>query len=220
MDEFEALEREHLVLKRMVADLKLDLWRREFARKAGFNPEQPRGELGRWTSNGGSDLSGPAGDVEVPPRVRLAQADTLRQYSIDLNEEEARGGHTLRDHVGKTGDELLSATRTDRGEAGAYRYARQRQGSFESRESANDFVNRTLGQNRELVDSVASGSSERALLNSRFGFRTGIEAFRPDIDAEPYLRQTYEVGVDIRHDPRTERGYRVNSAYPRNSRAR
>jgi len=33
--------------------------------------------------------------------------DSERRYSVDLREEEARGGHTLRDHVGKTDGYLI-----------------------------------------------------------------------------------------------------------------
>ncbi|TMI99440.1 MAG: hypothetical protein E6G97_22725 [Alphaproteobacteria bacterium] len=95
-------------------------------------------------------------------------------------------------------------------------YARKREGSFESRESANDFVNRTLERNSVTVDQVADGKSDRTFLNTRFGYRTGREAFRPSIDSEPYLRDTYDVGVEIRHDPRSARGYRVHTAYPMN----
>jgi hypothetical protein len=80
--------------------------------------------------------------------------------------------------------------------------------------------NRTLERNQELVDRVASGQSSKEFINARFGYRTGREAFRSTIDSEPYLRDTYEVGVDIRHDPRATKGYRVNTAYPRNSHPR
>jgi len=78
------------------------------------------------------------------------------------------------------------------------------------------FVNRTLEQNQLMVDEVADGKEDRAFANTRFGYRTGREAFRPSIDSEPYLRDTYEVGVEIRHDPRVARGYRVHTACPMN----
>jgi hypothetical protein len=178
-------------------------------RKANFNPNQARvaagnPDGGQWTSDGGA------------PGVQLAQNETQRRFSVDLNEEEARGGHTLSNHVGKTDDELLAKVRGDRGSVGIVSYARKREGTFESRESANDFVNRTLEQNQGTVDQVADGKLNRAFLNTRFGYPTGREAFRPSIDSEPYLRDTYEVGVEIRRDPRIGRGYRVHTAYPMN----
>jgi hypothetical protein len=63
----------------------------------------------------------------------------------------------------------------------------------------------------------AAGQSAEEFLTARFGYKTGREAFRPDRNSEPYLRDTYEVGVLIEHDRRIGRGYRVYTAYPRNS---
>lgn len=230
------IEREALDLKAELAALRVELLWAELRRKAGFNPDQPRDEQGRWTDSGhgtsgdgvgvrsGDDsgrnddsiLSDVTPDNFFKPGTQLAQAEIQRRYSVDLGEEESRGGHTLREHVGKTDEELLARVRADRGRAGIFSYARARHGSFESRESANDFVNMTLERNQPLVDQVADGKMDNAFLKARFGFRTGREAFRPTIDSEPYLRDTFEVGINIRHDPRAARGYRVHTAYPRN----
>lgn len=177
-------------------------------RKANFNPGQVRDELGRWVDQGGGD--------DATGRVHLAQTDGQRQYSVDLNEEEGLGGHTKRDHVGKTDDELLAFVRRDRHRSLFVTVARIREGTFLSLESANDFVNRTLEVNQGLVDLVASGRRDEAVFNSRFGYVTGREAFRLDADSEPYMRSTYEVLVVIRHDRRSSRGYRVHTAYPIN----
>lgn len=56
---------------------------------------------------------------------------------------------------------------------------RQRAGSFPSRETANDLVNRTLERNTSLVDAVAEGRQDSAFLKARFGHRTGREAYNP-----------------------------------------
>jgi hypothetical protein len=92
----------------------------------------------------------------------------------------------------------------------------KREGSFDSVANANDFVNRTLEQNRTTVDMVVNGKSDRDFVTTRFGNITGREAFRSDPDADPYLRNTYSVGVEIRRDPGSSKGYRVHTAYPRN----
>ncbi|TXN78952.1 hypothetical protein FV234_22025 [Methylobacterium sp. WL8] len=94
-------------------------------------------------------------------------------------------------------------------------YGMRRDGSFESVESANDYVNRTLEQNAAEVDDVASGKKSRAFLTSRFGYRTGREAYTAG-QIEPYLRTTYGVGMYIVHDPGSSRVYRIHTAYPRN----
>jgi hypothetical protein len=45
--------------------------------------------------------------------VKVAADDSERRYSVDLREEEARGGHTLRDHVEKTDDYLIGVMNAD-----------------------------------------------------------------------------------------------------------
>jgi hypothetical protein len=73
-----------------------------------------------------------------------------------------------------------------------------------------------LKRNTDKVDQVAAGKIEGATLQHRFGFVTGKEAFRPDGDSDPYIRDTYSVRVVIRHDTRSWRGYRVHTAFPVN----
>ena len=191
-----------------------------------YKPDQPRVPAGsstggQWTSDSATSsasiLSDVTPDNHFKPSAQLAQLEPQKQYTVDLTEEEQRGGHTLRDHVGKTDADLMAVMRNDRGDAGIFGYVRQRQGSFESKESANDFVNRTLDQNKSLVDEVASGNKDSGFATARFGHITDREAYRPPNEfAEPYLRNTYSVGVGIRHDPGSVRGYRVYTAYPRN----
>jgi hypothetical protein len=85
-------------------------------------------------------------------------------------------------------------------------------------EQANDLVNRVIEMNKDRVDRVATGQKREAFLQERFDFVTGKEAFRPNGDSEPYIRDTDSVRVVIRHDPRSWRGYRVHTAYPVNER--
>ena len=66
------------------------------------------------------------------------------------------------------------------------------------------------------VDRVAAGKLKEAKLQERFGFVTGKEACRPNGDSDPYIRDTYSVRVIIRHDKRSWRGYRVQTAFPVN----
>lgn len=69
-----------------------------------------------------------------------------------------------------------------------------------------------------LVDAVASGELESKGLERIFG--TGKEAFRPSGNAEPYIRPTYGVRVVIHHDPNSDRGYLLRTAFPFNPAAR
>ncbi|MCJ2073741.1 hypothetical protein MKK75_33955 [Methylobacterium sp. J-030] len=90
-----------------------------------------------------------------------------------------------------------------------------RDGSFDSLEAANDFVNRTLEINARKVDEVASGDEPNAYFTTRFGYRTGREAYSTK-DEVMYMRNTYGVVIFIVRDPRSPRGYRVQSAFPFN----
>jgi HK97 family phage portal protein len=181
-----------------------------------FNPDQPRVPAGqpgggRWTGDGGGGLNLGGDD-----RVRLVQIEGERQYSVNLDEEEVDGGHTIRDHVGKTDEYLLGEVNRVRFRVGNENFGFVQEGSFLSKESANDFVNRTLENNKALVDKVARGQIPGATLNERFGYVTGKEALKETGESLAYVRPTYDVRVRIRRDARSPRGYRVFTAFPRN----
>ncbi len=132
-------------IRLLCADLRLHL-----AFKAGFNPDQPRDDHGRWTDAGGG--------------AQIAQAEGTRRYTVVLPEEEARGGHAIRAHVGKSDAELLATLRVMRIDTPFVTIAAPAQGSFASLESANDFVNRVLEAHAPLV-------WRRALIDLRCGPR-------------------------------------------------
>ena len=178
-----------------------------------YNSNQPRlpadgPDGGQWTSGGGQ------GSADTD-RTQVAQNDTQRRYSIDLAEEEARGGHAIDRHVGKSDEELLAVVTQQRYSLPGVTIGRKRHGSFASREAA-DYVNRTLERNRATVDAVASGSEPEAFIKERFGHETGREAFMPEDGSAPYVRKTYGIGVLVYHERRSPRGCRVHTAYPRN----
>ena len=152
--------------------------------------------------------------------IQPAQIGGEREYSVDLKQEEVRGGHTIRDHVGKTDTDLLGVVERSVTRTPFVTIAKKSQSSFDSVEAANDFVNRLLEQNTDKVDAVANGAARDAWLERRFGYPTGREAFRANADAEPYMRPTYNAGAYIVHDPASARGFRVHTAYPTNDNTR
>jgi hypothetical protein len=97
-----------------------------------------------------------------------------------------------------------------------YDAVRYRDGSFSSLQAANRLVNSTLSRNSVIVAHVASGAMAEAFVTATFSSQTGVEAYRPSAYSEPYIRDTFGVGVYIVHDQGIERGFRVISAYPRN----
>lgn len=178
-----------------------------------FDPSQPRvpagsPSAGQWTD--GEAVGSDSNDGSV----HLAQGGTPERYRVILEDEEVRG-RTIAEHVGKTDEEMLDRLRRNRIRAFFYTMGETRVGSFSSVESANDLVNQTLSRNFDKVDDVAEGRQERAFATARFGYKTGREA-RASADVEPYMRDTYEVGVEIRRDAASPRGYRVETAYPVN----
>ena len=67
-----------------------------------YSPDQPRDELGRWTEEG----DGADDEATVQPAQYREGSDL-----IDLREEEDKGGHAIREHVGKSDNYLMSRVR-------------------------------------------------------------------------------------------------------------
>jgi hypothetical protein len=206
-------------------DVELKLCRLIYlVRKHGADqPRVPPGspEGGQWTSGGGGGGGGGADDsaeADGDAQIQLVQGDPLQGYPVDLREEERRGGHTIEGHVGKSDSYL----KTEVQEMAWERQERDeevkglRVGSFTSLDSAAKLVNSTLSQNSELVNRVARGEQAKDSVSAIFDSPTGYEAYLRGPYSIPYMRDTYGVGVIIVHDPRTPRGYRVQTAYPRN----
>ena len=154
---------------------------------------------GQWTSEGGGGsavLSDANPDDFWTPGSVLAQNDPVdpaAPATVDLREDEALGGHTISRHVARPDNELLENVRRDIYRGLLVTIARKQQGSYLSIEDANHFTNRVLEENEASVRDVVSGNREEAVFFKRFGSRTGKEAFRPQVDAEPYMRPTYSV---------------------------
>jgi Bacterial CdiA-CT RNAse A domain len=192
--------------------LRVALLRLRLAVKAGFDPNQPRvpagsSEGGQWTRVGG----------DADERTRLAQAERPAGTPIDLLEEERRGGHTIARHVGRSPESLLARVRTGVYRSLFFRVELKRDGSFPSLMAATKLVNATLARNRAIVQRVAGGLDEYATVTAVFASKTGMEAYRPRPNAQPYLRDTYGVGVVIVHDPEATNGYTVLTAFPLNN---
>jgi hypothetical protein len=211
--EFEAAEGERLAFRHELAKLRRDWELFKFALKGlkAFNPDQPRvpagsPDGGQWTDEGAAGA----------PGTRYAQGGGQSGYPIDLQEEERLGGHPISAHVGKSEAYLKERVRqeaamiVDRGD----HFRGLGVGSFTSLESANRLVNSTIAQNQTIVDEVARGEQGRAFLSSRFSSRTGYEAYLSTYHSQPFMQDTYGVGVVILRDPRAEKGFRAQTAFP------
>jgi hypothetical protein len=194
------------------------------------NLTQPMGNLNVGDLTGSSELGdlfpikpdGPRTDAEnrSDSIVKIAAADDPRFYTPVLTEEEALGGHAPRRHTDRTDTSLIDRLNTDyrRVQTGNLEITdfAPAEGTFLSREQATDLVSQVLKRNTDEVDKVAAGKINQAKLEHRFDFVTGKEAFRPNGDSDPYIRDTFGVRVIIRHDTPSWRGYRVHTAFPVN----
>lgn len=222
----------------------LEKFYEEIERK--YRPDQARvpagnPDGGQWTdegggsspqSSGGRTSGSPgepaAGSGRSDPRVlsdatpdnyyelgtRLAQNEPRQRDLIRLEDEEARGGHTIEFHVNRSEEALkaqvLAIFDTNPNAKDS------RSGSFPSLAAANKLVNSTLAQNQFTVDLVATGVLERKTIISEFGSVTGIEAVAANARSQPYIRETYNVGVVIVHDRYSSKGYQILTAFPTN----
>lgn len=76
MDPLEAAWSEYRRLKWLIAELKLDILRRQYSRK--YRPDQPRDDHGRWVDEGGPT------DISAARRAsKVLEARCLAQYALD-----------------------------------------------------------------------------------------------------------------------------------------
>src|ERR1043165_4830818 len=230
--EVKAAQAEQDRLCAMFAEIEYEFAWRKFCRKYGFDPDQPRDELGRWTDAGGESQSPSIDSSDVPQSDRQVLSDETpdpirpgAQYAqneprgrpIDLLEEQRLGGHAIEGHVGKSEEFLLARVRRQALDAERDGFAEGLNvGSFSSLEAANKLVNATVASNPAQVDLVTSGRASRERLNASFDAPTGYEAYAKTERSQPYIRDTYDVRVIIVPDGRAEKGFRVDTAYPGN----
>ena len=172
-----------------------------------FNPGQPRvplgsgRESGRWSGGSGSGASS----------LQLV-SDAGR--AVDLVDEEGRGGHAVKKHVGKSEEFLLNRVRTEVYRIGMFTIGLETAGTFTSLEAANKLVNSTLSDNAATVAKVVAGELDHARLDKLFEAATGFEAYRRNDRSQAYIRSTDSVRVIIVHDKSSPNGFRVITAFP------
>ena len=189
---------------------------------ASEEPEHPTRYAARDTGTLTDETKGAPANSSAhddSAEVHVAQVNDWRNLPVNLVEEEAPNGvgHAITRHVAKAETELKAEFPEDSYYGWTQDVIPKREGSFDSIENANDLVNRTLRENGDKVDLVVSGKLDFAFVETRFGFVTGYEVYRPDpYDNEFVTRKTYGVGVFIWRDPHSSRGFRVRTAYPMN----
>ena len=133
---------------------------------------------------------------------------------VDLLQEEALGGHTISQHVGKSDEFLLNRVRDFQNEMQVNQGVDVVAGSFSSINSANNLVSSTLAQNASTVDAVANGDLLSTKIQGFFSSPTGNEAFASNAVSSPYIRDTYSVTAILKHDDRLSNGFYILTAFP------
>lgn len=191
-----------------------------------FNPNQlriPAGQPGggRWTRDGAAGPTAPD-DEPSDDIVLAAQREFPPDNRVVLEFEEGgpHGGHTIRDHVGKSDEYLIAEVEktVDRLSIapGVNVVFVRPEGSFADVRSANDLINMALQARNDKVDLVRSGQSERELIDHRFGYPTGREAYYSVEAGRVMIRPAYEVRMIIVPDQIVGQGFRVLTAFPIN----
>ena len=150
-------------------------------------------------------------------KPQLVQLEGDAQYKVNMEEEEARGGHALRDHIGKSYNVLMSQSGAM--DATIKNTIRINEGTFGSDQEAEDYTNMALRANKNIVDRVVNEKDIKyTAVNERFGAVTGKELFvyTDGISINAEMRPTYSVRVIITYAPNSPRGYRVHTAFPTN----
>lgn len=197
--------------------------------KRNFDPDQPRAPAG--LPNGGQWPKIPnAGNPSArsPNRQRIAQAtDRFGNPLIDLHREEAKGGHTISRHVGKSREWLVNRIVQNQATLVPFTVGIYRAGSFSSLEAATKLIRSTIAQNRSLIEArLKSAPNKQLEFVSTFRTPTGIEAYLPNTErnrprlfrpkqVHPVVRPTYSVHVVLRPYPNSPSGYRLVTAFPK-----
>ena len=160
-------------------------------------------------------------DPENDPNLILT-AGGRKGFPIDLEEEEAAGGHTLERHVAKPEAYLkarLTGSRTNIPFIGTS--GERRAGSFTSEEAANKLVNSTISQNANKIEAFKEGKFPHLFpfiyIFGEFSSPTGYEAYVATDNQLPRMQTTYAVTVRLRRSSTQEKGYFVHSAWPMNN---
>lgn len=191
--------------------LQISAWRCKLIVKAGYKPDQPRDDRGRWTAGNFVGEGSPDSDDAI-----VLVADSGSGYGVDILEEGPVGAHIYAQHVNKSDDYLLGRVRGGGLATRPFSLVPKRAGTFPSVEAANKLINSTLSDNSGTVAEIASGNRAGEFVVKTFASPTGREAFSPPPYAQPYIRDTHSVAVVIAHDRAAKRGFRIISAYPMN----
>lgn len=172
------------------------------------------------SSDGAGDFTFIVGDeLQVDPDSVLLVQNRDGGLPIDLFEEQALGGHAIEQHVGRSQQSLIGDVRDTFASSERRGNIAEgvRQGSFSSMEAANKLVNSTIAQNPDKIDRIIRGVSPKEELDASFAAPTGYEAYGRNARSQVVIRDTYGVRVVVVPSSSSPRGYRVDSAFPRNS---
>jgi hypothetical protein len=133
-------------------------------------------------------------DTSTFPKTKAAA------QSHDLSQDDAKGGHTLKRHIGKTDAELRDRLAQERISAAS---------TYTNRAAAESAVGATLAQNKDRIESWLKGNSHANLvLDHSSDQPVGRTLHRGDQSAQPCAHAVVVLKFD------SPRDYHVLSSYP------
>lgn len=171
-----------------------------------YNPSQARVPAGQ--TGGGQWMNG-SGASFTPVSEKL-------QKPVSLLAEEAKGGHTLARHVGKSDAYLTDRVKNDKVKIGMFEYQGAAKSTYPDQATAEKYVNRVLDDpyNAKRIADVARGKNKFDALENMFENFTGRQAYRNNADGFINFHNVKGALVAIVHDKNSERGYRILTSYP------
>ncbi|GAB2209166.1 hypothetical protein ROS1_59860 [Roseibium sp. ROS1] len=164
-----------------------------FAKLAGANEDTAK-NVGYYV-----DLTVPL----VAGFAGLARIAAVRSGRISLEIAEAKGGHTIKEHVGKSFDELLERLETSK--------QLNTVSSFRNLSEAEIFVSKCLQKNRkQIMEWAKGGSSSRKAFDLDVGKEVGLGVRRSIKNPEKFTK----VRVVLRREIQGDKLYFILTSFP------
>ncbi|GAA1478242.1 hypothetical protein GCM10009623_26880 [Nocardioides aestuarii] len=117
-----------------------------------------------------------------------------------LDEQERAGGHVIKEHVGRSADDLAARAATSRG---------GRASTFANQEAAERFIGRALDRSPREIEEWLGSTRFKKVIDVEFGRPTGVTVVR-DGSSE----SATGVRLVLYRDASMPDGYRVHTAFP------
>jgi Bacterial CdiA-CT RNAse A domain len=170
--------------------------------RGGLRPQFNRASLGRQTLRRKFNDVARAGRPLPPPSSSPLLVPGGGLLAHEKKPHEKSGGHTLREHIGKTEGELRGRLNTDKKIPAA--------SSFYDHATAESAVARVLARNSKDLSGWLAGGGVGHVITGDAGKPVGLSILR----GQRNVTHVTGVRIYVVRDPGMTTGYRIISAYP------